>query len=95
MVSSGKRPQRPRRFDAPEITQEGWALAERCWNGSAEERPEVVAVLQDLKQIVGSGEFTQELHSYSRWELILFCLCVVGVRDRRPSIKQTIRGMFN
>ena len=95
MVSSGKQPHRPRRFDAPEITQEVWALAERCWNGSAEERPEVTVVLQDLKQIVGSGECTRDSRSYSRWELILFGLCVVGVRDRRPSIKQTIRGMFN
>ena len=59
MASSGKRPQKPRRFDVPGITAEVWTVAEKCWHEKAEERPEAKAVLQDLEWISGSGEHTE------------------------------------
>ena len=59
MISRGKRPQKPRRFDVPGITAEVWTVAEKCWHEKAEERPEAKAVLQDLEWISGSGEHTE------------------------------------
>ena len=71
MVSSGKRPSRPRRFEAPGITPEVWSIAKRCWHERAEERPNAEAVLQDLRQITNrNGEHVQEVRSYPQREFI-------------------------
>ena len=48
---SGKRPAMPRRFDIPGIILRVWTIAEACWSRRARKRPEVKAVLKNLKQI--------------------------------------------
>ena len=58
MVGKGKRPQRPRSFDAPGITPGVWAVAKKCWHQEAEQRPEVKTVLQNLEVIANPGERT-------------------------------------
>jgi hypothetical protein len=57
MVTSGKRPQRPRRFNAPGITSAVWTVADKCWNQEAEERPDVRIVVDALKQIASAGKY--------------------------------------
>lgn len=45
MVSRGKRPQKPRDFDAPGTSKAVWKVAEKCWHNDASKRPEVREVL--------------------------------------------------
>jgi hypothetical protein len=52
-ISSGMRPRKPFRFDAPGMTPAVWKIAEKCWHEKAEERPEVNTVLQHLENIAG------------------------------------------
>ena len=75
LVFQGKRPSKPRRFEAPGITPEIWKIAEKCWHQKAKERPEVKTVLQDLENIVNAGGCTHSasvchgsslVHSWSR-----------------------------
>ena len=60
LASKGKRPRRPRSFDATGITPGVWAVAERCWHEKPERRPEVKTVLQALENIASSGEWTAQ-----------------------------------
>jgi hypothetical protein len=48
MILKGKRPLKPRPFDAPGMTPEVWRIAQKCWLEEAEERLEVNAVLKSL-----------------------------------------------
>ena len=72
MISKGKRPPKPRHFDAPGITPAVWKIAKRCWHEKAKERPEVNAVLQDLENLAnpGPGVCTHETHPYLEWAII-------------------------
>jgi len=55
MISKGKRPQKPRSFDAPGMTPAIWKIAQKCWHAQARERPGVGAVLESLESLVNSG----------------------------------------
>ena len=70
MISKGKRPPKPRRFDAPGITPGVWKVAKKCWHEKAKERPEVDAVLQYLESIANTGGCAHEACSCLPWELI-------------------------
>ena len=70
MISKGKRPRKPRRFEAQGITSEVWKVAEKCWHEKARERPEVKQVLQNLEKIANSGVCTHRACTCSAWELI-------------------------
>ena len=60
IISKGKRPQKPRRFEAPGMTPAVWKIAERCWHENAKERPEVNAVLQYLEGLANPGVCVHE-----------------------------------
>jgi hypothetical protein len=66
MIAKGKRPPKPRRFDAPGITPAVWKIAKRCWHERANERPEVNAVLQDLENLAkpAPGVYIHETCSF-------------------------------
>ena len=68
-VSKGKRPTKPRSFEAPGMSLAVWKLAERCWHADADERPEVKDVLQELEEITKPGECTHEAFPFSLREL--------------------------
>jgi len=51
VVSKGKRPSKPRHFDALGITSEVWAVAERCWRQKPRGRPKIKDILRDLERI--------------------------------------------
>jgi hypothetical protein len=70
LISKGKRPPKPRNFDAPGITPAVWKIAKKCWHEKAKERPEVDAVLRYLEDIANTGGCTHEACSCSPWELI-------------------------
>ena len=70
MISKGKRPPKPRHFDAPGIAPGVWKVAEKCWHEKAKERPEVDAVLQYLESIANTGGCTHEACTCTPWELI-------------------------
>jgi WD40 repeat protein len=44
----GQRPERPTRDDAPQLTDEVWRLAERCWAGTAAARPSINEVCDKI-----------------------------------------------
>ena len=56
LVSRGKRPEKPRRFDAPGITPAVWKVAQKCWHEKASRRQEVKEVLENLQKIANPGE---------------------------------------
>ena len=60
LISKGKRPPKPLRFDAPGITPAVWKIAEKCWHENAKERPEVNVVLQYLEGFVNPGVCAHE-----------------------------------
>ena len=60
VVLRGKRPEKPRRFDAPGITPAVWKVAKKCWHEKASGRPEVKKVLEDLQKIANSGKRTNK-----------------------------------
>lgn len=62
-VSEGKRPQRPRQFDATGMTPAVWEIAQKCWHRRAKERPEANAVLRSLKSLANSGVYTHRTYS--------------------------------
>ena len=72
MISKGKRPRKPRRFEAQGITSEVWKVAEKCWHEKAGERPEARQVLWDLEKIANSGVCTHNACTCSSWEFIDF-----------------------
>ena len=55
MVSKGKRPPKPLRFDAPGMSPAIWKIAKKCWHEKAKERPEVNVVLKHLENLVNPG----------------------------------------
>ncbi|KAF9789396.1 kinase-like domain-containing protein [Thelephora terrestris] len=68
MVSKGKRPPKPRRFDAPGTSKAVWEVAEKCWHSKPDKRPEVKEALQYLNGINAGGECTYVECSYLGWE---------------------------
>ncbi|KAF9789408.1 kinase-like domain-containing protein [Thelephora terrestris] len=56
LVSKGKRPTKPRRFDFPGTSEAVWKVAEKCWHSKADRRPEVKGVLLDFDKITNSVE---------------------------------------
>ena len=77
-VFQGKRPSKPRRFEAPGTTSAVWKVAKRCWHEKAKERPEVKIVLQDLESIANTGRST---HS----ACICLSLELIGPRSKPES----------
>jgi hypothetical protein len=69
MVSGGKRPPKPRNFDAPGMSPAIWKVAKKCWHQIAQERPEVNIVIKHLENLVnpGLGAYTHETCSYLEW----------------------------
>jgi hypothetical protein len=67
MVSGGKRPPKPRSFDAQGITPVVWKIAKQCWHQKAKERPEVNAVLKYLENLPNPspGMCTRDLEACS------------------------------
>ena len=70
MISRGKRPQKPSRFDAPGISSAVWKVAKKCWDEKAKDRPEVHEVLQRLEKISNPGVCTHKACTCSDWEVI-------------------------
>ena len=70
MISKGKRPPMPRRFDAPGISKAVWKVAKKCWHDRARERPEVNEVLQNLENILNSGVYAHKMCTHESSELI-------------------------
>ena len=70
LISKGKRPSKPRRFDAPGMTPAVWKIAKKCWHEKAKERPEVNSVLQYLENMANTGGCTHTACSCLEWELI-------------------------
>ena len=70
LISNGKRPSKPRRFDVLGMTPAVWEIAKKCWHKKARERPEVNYILQYLENITGTGRCTHEACSCPEWELI-------------------------
>ena len=64
MLSRGKRPPKPLRFDAPGMSPAVWKIAEKCWHEKAKERPEVNVVLKDLENLAKPGVCTYELEVF-------------------------------
>ena len=60
MVSNGKRPSKPRRFNATGMTPAVWKIAEKCWRQKAEKRPEVSTVLKYLEDLAKPGMYARE-----------------------------------
>jgi hypothetical protein len=52
----GHRPERPDRDEAPQMTYNIWRLAQRCWKGTASERPTIDEVCNDIALSVRSDE---------------------------------------
>ena len=50
-VLRGKRPPKPRSFDAVGITPAVWNIAKKCWHQKAKERLKVNAVLEYLENL--------------------------------------------
>jgi len=55
VVSKGKRPPKPHKFNAPGMTPAVWKIARKCWHQKAKERPEVNDVLQSLERLSNPG----------------------------------------
>ena len=70
MISKGKRPSKPSRFEAPGMTAGVWKIAKKCWSEKAKERLEADAVLQRLQSVNKNGGCTHEACSCLPWELI-------------------------
>jgi hypothetical protein len=72
VVSQGKRPRKPRPFEAEGITSKVWKVAKKCWHEKAAERPEVKLVLHDLEKISNPGVCTHKACTCSPWEIVDF-----------------------
>jgi len=70
IISKGKRPSKPIRFEAPGITAGVWKIAKQCWDEKEKERPEARAVLQFLENLFHSGRCTRNACSCLPWEVI-------------------------
>ena len=70
IISRGRRPQKPSRFDAPGITPAVWKVAKKCWDEKAKDRPEVHEVLQSLEEIANPGMCTRKACTRLPWEVI-------------------------
>jgi len=56
IISKGKRPSKPTRFEVSGMTLAVWKIAEKCWRQKAKGRPEAKVVLQYLENLVNPGE---------------------------------------
>ena len=70
MISRGKRPPTPRRFDAPGTSKAVWKVAKKCWHERARDRPEIDEVLHDLEKVLNPGVCTRKACTCEPWELI-------------------------
>jgi len=70
IISKGKRPPKPTRFEAPGITSGVWKIAKQCWHEKEKERLEAKAVLQFLENLFHSGGCTRNACSCLPWEVI-------------------------
>ena len=68
MILKGRRPQKPRHFDAPGMTLAVWKIAQQCWHDKADERPEVNAVLRSLEDLADAGMCAQKARSCLEYE---------------------------
>lgn len=50
-VLAGGRPPKPLLIVAPGMTPQVWDIAERCWHGEAQSRPDAKVVLQELEDM--------------------------------------------
>jgi len=82
LISKGKRPPTPRRFDAPGTSKAVWKVAKKCWDDRARDRPEVDEVLHDLEKILNPGEGQQSPPSFRQTLRDIF---------RSPS-RESVRG---
>ncbi|KAF9481318.1 kinase-like protein, partial [Pholiota conissans] len=53
-VLHGTRPQRPDDYEAPQLTDAIWMIAERCWARSPAERPTADTLCRDIKLLLES-----------------------------------------
>ena len=92
LVSNGKRPPRPPRFEVPGMSRAVWRVAKKCWRHEADKRPEVGTVLLHLEEIVNAYGCAHDACSCSPWELV----DGVPVDDKRtfPSLRQLWRAVF-
>ena len=70
IISKGRRPSKPMRFEALGITAGVWKIAKQCWDEKEKERPEARAVLQSLENLFHSGRCTRNACSCLPWEVI-------------------------
>jgi len=70
LISKGKRPQKPRHFDATGITLAVWKVAKACWHEKANSRPEMDEALRELEKIAKLGVCNHEACTCFPWELI-------------------------
>ncbi|KAF9643164.1 kinase-like protein [Thelephora ganbajun] len=99
MISEGKRPSKPRHFDAPGMTPMIWKIAQKCWHEKANERPEVDAVLQSLEVLANSGgkhgadlRPTEELDLSFRPNRLPRTMCKVGLEISRTRMACLVRS---
>jgi hypothetical protein len=58
----GHRPERPDRDEAPQLTDDIWRLAERCWEGTASARPVIDEVCETIAPFVNASNLPQDGH---------------------------------
>jgi hypothetical protein len=56
----GHRPERPDRDEAPQLTDEIWRLAERCWEGTASARPAIDEVCETIAPSVNASNVPRD-----------------------------------
>ena len=72
MISKGKRPRKPHRFEAEGVTSDVWKVAEKCWHEKPGSRPEMKQVLQNLEKIANPGVRTHIGRPSLPWEFVNF-----------------------
>jgi hypothetical protein len=81
VVDRNVRPEYPDEEEAPQITAETWALAERCWVRDPRARPNISTVCETMEHLLGAHQRRQALKvTYSSLPcsnrmLILFTCC--------------------
>jgi len=70
MISKGKRPSKPSRFEAPGISSGVWKVAKKCWHEKPKERLESREILQHLENLFHAGGCTHDACSCLPWEVI-------------------------
>ena len=91
LISEGKRPSKPRRFDAPGMTPAIWKIAEKCWHENAKKRPEVNVVLRRLENLANTGVCARETYSCLVWEILT---CDYSKRQKYANTTPTVARVF-